>query len=63
MNFREAIGLGVVCDDIPLSGDITTKAKYEKRKARHAHGERRSRGRCHIFAGLRTAWLCCCFRR
>ena len=33
LNFREAIGLGVVCDGIPLSGDITTKAKYEKRKA------------------------------
>ena len=33
LNFREAIGLGVVRGNLPLAGDITTKGKYEKRKA------------------------------
>ena len=32
MNFREAIGLGVVKGGLPLSGDITTKAAYERRQ-------------------------------
>ena len=30
MNYREAIGIGVVKGDLPLSGDITTKEKYKK---------------------------------
>jgi DNA polymerase len=32
MGFREAIGLGVVKDGLPSTGDITTKAAYERRQ-------------------------------
>ena len=37
MKNREAIGIGVVKGDLPLSGDITTKEKYKK-----CHGNARS---------------------
>ena len=45
LNFREAIGLGVVKDGLPPTGDITTKAAYERRPGQQARdGDRHPAG-------------------
>ena len=58
LNFREAIGLGVVA--MAFRCRATSPPRPNMRSARPASAQRRSRGRCRIFAGLRTVVVCCC---
>ena len=59
LNFREAIGLGVVCDGTSVIGRHHHQGQVREAQGRQAR-QRRSRGRCRIFAGLRTVVVCCC---
>ena len=62
LNSREAIGLGVVKDGLPPTGDITTKAATSGCQANpRATCNGRSRGRCRISTGpARAPSACCC---
>ena len=60
MGSREAIGLGVVSDGLPLAGDITTKAAYERRQGnKRAMATGIPRALSH-FDWPRAASACCC---